>query len=305
MLNGIINIYKERGYTSHDVVAKARGILGIRKIGHTGTLDPEARGVLPICIGKATKVSEILLNADKRYTANVCLGVTTTTEDATGEIIEEKPIDLTKEQIEEVVGSFIGQYEQVPPMYSALKVNGKKLYELAREGKEVKRKARKVTIYECKVVEYISPSEFVLDVKCSKGTYVRTLCSDIGNKLGTGAHMKSLLRTEVANFNLSNSITLSQLEELMKQGRVESVLTEIDKMFLDLPKLHVKTKGNNYLYNGNQLSEDLIIGDVDTNLHKKVRIYDYEGVFVGIYTIKQRSSNIYFIPQKMFLSRNI
>lgn len=304
-MNGIINIYKERGYTSHDVVAKARGILGIRKIGHTGTLDPEARGVLPICIGKATKVSEILLNADKRYTANVCLGVTTTTEDATGEIIEEKPIDLTKEQIEEVVGSFIGQYEQVPPMYSALKVNGKKLYELAREGKEVKRKARKVTIYECKVVEYISPSEFVLDVKCSKGTYVRTLCSDIGNKLGTGAHMKSLLRTEVANFNLSNSITLSQLEELMKQGRVESVLTEIDKMFLDLPKLHVKTKGNNYLYNGNQLSEDLIIGDVDTNLHKKVRIYDYEGVFVGIYTIKQRSSNIYFIPQKMFLSRNI
>lgn len=304
-MNGIINIYKERGYTSHDVVAKARGILGIRKIGHTGTLDPEARGVLPICIGKATKVSEILLNADKRYTANVCLGVTTTTEDATGEIIEEKPVDLTKEQIEEVVGSFIGQYEQVPPMYSALKVNGKKLYELAREGKEVKRKARKVTIYECKVVEYISPSEFVLDVKCSKGTYVRTLCSDIGNKLGTGAHMKSLLRTEVANFNLSNSITLSQLEELMKQGRVESVLTEIDKMFLDLPKLHVKTKGNNYLYNGNQLSEDLIIGDVDTNLHKKVRIYDYEGVFVGIYTIKQRSSNIYFIPQKMFLSRNI
>ena len=291
-MNGIINIYKERGYTSHDVVAKARGILGIRKIGHTGTLDPEAEGVLPICIGKATKVSEILLNEDKRYVANVCLGITTTTEDATGEIIKERPVDLTKGQIEEVVESFIGQYEQIPPMYSALKVNGKKLYELAREGKEVKRKPRQVIIYDCKVIEYISPCEFVLDVKCSKGTYVRTLCSDIGEKLGTGAHMKSLLRTEVARFNISKSITLSQLEELMKQGKVESAFTEIDKMFLDLPKLHVKTKGNNYLYNGNQLSENLIIGDVDINLHKKVRIYDYEGVFVGIYTIRQEDSRI-------------
>lgn len=302
-MNGIINIYKERGYTSHDVVAKVRGILQTRKVGHTGTLDPEAEGVLPICVGRATKAAEFLLNADKQYVATVSLGVTTTTEDATGEILEEKPVHVTKAQIEEVVTSFVGVSNQIPPMYSALKVDGKKLYELAREGVVVEREPREIKIHHCHIVDHISPSEFVIDVKCSKGTYIRTVCSDIGEKLGTGAHMKSLVRTKVGDFELSDSVTLSGLEELKKNDNIESALLEVDRIFLDLPKLHVKSSGNKYLYNGNQLREDLITEKVDINLHQRVRIYDFENVFAGVYLLKQRESSVYFTPEKMFLSQ--
>lgn len=301
MLSGIINIYKEAGFTSHDVVAKARGILRMKRIGHTGTLDPEAEGVLPICVGTATKASEILIEADKRYVATVTLGVTTTTEDATGEVLETKPVKVSKDQIQAAVGSFKGQQMQTPPMYSALKVGGKKLYELAREGIEVERKSRQVTIYACKVIDYISPSEFVIDVKCSKGTYIRTLCKDIGEILGTGAHMKSLLRTEVGDFNLDNSITLAQLGQLKEEDKIEACLIPTDQLFIHLPALHVKASGNKFLYNGNQLKENLILEDVDIKQHEKVRTYDFENVFIGIYKIKQIESRIYFTPDKMFL----
>lgn len=302
-MNGIINIYKELGFTSHDVVAKARGILKMKRIGHTGTLDPQAEGVLPICVGVATKASDLLTNKDKRYVATVTLGVTTTTEDATGEIIDTKPVDVTKKQIQEVVDSFIGTYMQTPPMYSALKVNGKKLYELAREGVVVERKSREIKIYECNITKYLSPSEFVIDVKCSKGTYIRTLCKDIGDALGTGAHMKSLQRTEVGNFNIGNSITLSQLEKLKEDDDLESCLIKTDQLFLDLPALHVKSSGNKYLYNGNELRENLITEKVDLTLHQRVRIYDFEKLFIGVYKIKQIESDIYFTPEKIFLSR--
>ncbi len=304
-MNGIINIYKELGYTSHDVVAKARGILKMKRIGHTGTLDPQAEGVLPICVGVATKASDLLTNKDKRYVATVALGVTTTTEDATGEILEERPVNVTKEQIQKVVDSFIGKYMQTPPMYSALKVNGKKLYELAREGVVVERKSREIKIYECNITEWLSASEFVIDVKCSKGTYIRTLCKDIGDALGTGAHMKALLRTQVGEFNLSNSITLSELEKLKEEDNLSSCLIKTDKLFQDLPALHVKSNANKYLYNGNQLKESQIIEKVDIELHERVRIYDFEKLFIGIYKIKQIESNIYFTPEKIFLSRGI
>ncbi|HHX59629.1 MAG TPA: tRNA pseudouridine(55) synthase TruB [Epulopiscium sp.] len=304
-MNGIINIYKELGYTSHDVVAKARGILKVKRIGHTGTLDPQAEGVLPICVGVATKAADLLTNKDKRYVATVALGATTTTEDATGEILEEKPVDVTKEQIQKAVDSFVGSYMQTPPMYSALKVNGKKLYELAREGIVIDRKSREIMIYECNIIEYISPSEFVIDVKCSKGTYIRTLCKDIGEALGTGAHMKTLIRTQVGNFNVANSIKLSELEKLRDDDQIESCLIQTDQLFLELPKLQVKPSGNKYLYNGNQLQEDLIIEEVHIKLHNRVRIYDFENVFIGIYKIKQIESNIYFTPEKIFLSRGI
>ena len=180
-MNGIINVYKERGFTSHDVVAKLRGILHMKKIGHTGTLDPDATGVLPVCIGKATKVCGLLTDKDKTYRAVVKLGVTTNTEDMTGEILAKHPVSVTKEQIEMAVSKFAGEIEQIPPMYSAIKINGKKLYELARQGKEVERKARKVTIYEIKVLSIdFSENEFTMEVSCSKGTYIRTLCKDIG-----------------------------------------------------------------------------------------------------------------------------
>ena len=304
-MDGIINIYKERGYTSHDVVAKSRGILRIKKIGHTGTLDPDAEGVLPICIGKATKAADLLTNKDKRYVATVSLGVTTTTEDASGEVLETKPVNATKEQIEEAVSSFIGPYMQVPPMYSALKVKGKKLYELARQGIVIERKSREITIYECQITDFISSQEFVIDVKCSKGTYIRTLCADIGAYLGCGAHMKSLVRTQVGDFDIANSITLSQLEELKQAGNVESCLVETDQLFLHLPELHVKPSGNKALYNGNKLKEDMIIENVHIDLHEKVRIYDANNVFIGIYGMKQLENNIYFSAEKIFLSTNI
>lgn len=303
-MNGIINIYKERGYTSHDVVAKMRGILQIRKIGHTGTLDPEAEGVLPICIGRATKISELLTNKDKRYIATVHLGTTTTTEDATGDIIEEKDVIVTKEQITQVVDSFIGEYMQTPPMYSALRVQGRRLYELAREGVEVERKPRPVTIYECNIIDFISPYEFTIDVKCSKGTYIRTLCSDIGKVLGCGAHMKTLMRTQVGDFNISSSITLSKLEIIKEEGKLDSYVIPIDKLFLDLPAVHVKEGANKYLYNGNRLQESAIIEKINIISSQKVRIYDSKNVFIGIYMYKEIGNNKYFIPEKIFLLLN-
>lgn len=205
MIHGIINIYKEKGFTSHDVVAKARGILREKKIGHTGTLDPEAEGVLPICIGKATKVVPYLTDADKCYEAEVILGAYTTTEDATGEILETFPVEVGRDAIEEVVSTFIGDYTQIPPMYSAIKVGGVRLYELARQGKVVERPARDVKIYDCQITEWISKERFRIRVNCSKGTYIRTLCTDIGKKLGCGAHMGELLRTKVGAYTLEQS----------------------------------------------------------------------------------------------------
>lgn len=302
-MNGIINIYKEQGYTSHDVVAKARGILQIKKIGHTGTLDPQAEGVLPICIGKATKASELLMNQDKRYVATVSLGIATTTEDAWGEIIETKQVSVTKEKIQEAVNSFLGPSMQIPPMYSALKVKGKKLYELARQGLVIERKSRPITIYDCQITEYISPKEFIIDVKCSKGTYIRTLCADIGKYLGCGAHMKALVRTKVGDFDIANSITLSQLERLKETENIQPYLVEIDQLFLHLPKLNVTANNNKYLYNGNRLQKTMFIQQIDEKHHDKVRIYDEDNVFIGVYRMEKLENNIYFIPENIFFSQ--
>ena len=183
MIHGIINVYKEKGFTSHDVVAKLRGIVGQKKIGHTGTLDPDATGVLPVCLGKATKLCDLLTDKDKTYEAVMLLGMTTDTQDITGRILEEKSTEtLTADKVREVIESFIGDYDQIPPMYSALKVNGKKLYELAREGKVVERKARPVKILDIRIIEMDLP-RVRMEVSCSKGTYIRTLCHDIGEQL--------------------------------------------------------------------------------------------------------------------------
>ena len=198
MIHGIINVYKEKGFTSHDVVAKLRGIVGQKKIGHTGTLDPDATGVLPVCLGKATKLCDLLTDKDKTYEAVMLLGMTTDTQDVTGRILEEKSTEtLTADKVREVIESFIGDYDQIPPMYSALKVNGKKLYELAREGKVVERKARPVKILDIRIIEMNLP-RVRMEVSCSKGTYIRTLCHDIGEQLGCGGCMESLIRTRVS-----------------------------------------------------------------------------------------------------------
>lgn len=256
-MDGILNIYKEQGYTSHDVVAKLRGILHQKKIGHTGTLDPDAVGVLPVCCGKATKVCELLTGKEKSYRAVCKLGVETDTQDMSGRILEQREYQsITVEQLEACLECFRGEIMQVPPMYSALKVNGKKLYELAREGKTVERKPRPVQIYELALLEIdLEKGEFTLDVTCSKGTYIRTLCHDIGQKLGCLAAMKSLVRTRVSVFLLDEALTLSQIEERMKKNPelVEEVLHPVDSLFPAYPKLQIKEKYAGKLANGNPL----------------------------------------------------
>lgn len=298
MIHGIINIYKEKGYTSHDVVAKARGILRERKIGHTGTLDPEAEGVLPICIGKATKVVPYLTDADKCYEAEVILGAYTTTEDVTGEVVESHEVNVTKEQIQQVVDSFNGEYTQIPPMYSAIKVNGVRLYELARKGIVIERPERKVYIYKCEIIEWLTPKTFKIRVNCSKGTYIRTLCTDIGRKLGCGAYMGALLRTKVGSYELDQSITLSQLETV--RDHLEGHLHTLDTVFGKYPKAYAKEEAEKALYNGNKLAFS-DISEVDMAEGELVRIFDKEERFIGIYKVDQETSSL--TVDKMFFSR--
>ena len=281
MLNGIISIYKKKGFTSHDVVAKARGILRERKIGHTGTLDPDAEGVLPICIGAATKAVNYLADADKCYEAEVILGATTTTEDATGEILEEKEVNVTKEQIEAVVASFIGNYVQTPPMYSAIKVNGVRLYELARQGIVIERPSREVIIYSCNIIEWIDEKRFRIRVKCSKGTYIRTLCTDIGKALGCGAHMGYLLRTQVGAFTLNQSITLDELE--IHKAEINSYLHSLEVLFAHYKKAQIKESGQKYLANGNPLSPNHLKEKIDYSDGAFIRIYNQDEKFVALY----------------------
>ena len=234
MMNGIINIYKEKGFTSFDVVAKLRGILKTRKIGHTGTLDPDAEGVLPVCVGKATKICELLTDKTKEYEAVMLLGRTTDTQDVTGETLTQQEVRCSAKEVEKAVLSFAGDYMQVPPMYSAIKINGQKLYDLARQGREVERKPRSVTFYELELLEQVSETDFLLRCLCSKGTYIRTLCHDIGQALGCGGCMSSLRRTMAAGFTLAECRTI---EEVQQQG--ESLLAATDSLFRQYPAYRI------------------------------------------------------------------
>lgn len=281
LTSGIISIYKKRGFTSHDVVAKARGILRERRIGHTGTLDPEAEGVLPLCIGTATKVVPYLADADKCYEAEVILGATTTTEDATGEILTQQEVSVTQAEIKRVVDSFIGEYVQTPPMYSAIKVNGVRLYELARQGIEVERPSRKVIIYSCDIIEWIDEKRFRIRVNCSKGTYIRTLCTDIGKALGCGAHMGYLLRTRVGAFTLENSLTLEQLEQHKED--VSSFMHGLEEIFSDYPKVCINELGQKYLSNGNPLKKQHLMQNDAYEDGAVIRIYDVQNEFRALY----------------------
>lgn len=280
MYHGIINIYKEKGFTSHDVIAKMRGICKQKKIGHTGTLDPDAVGVLPVCLGAATKLCDMLTDRNKEYIAVLRLGVTTDTQDISGRVLEEKEVTVSKETVQEVILSFLGNQLQVPPMYSALKVNGKKLYELAREGKEVERLPRPVSIYEIEILGENMP-EFTIRVACSKGTYIRTLCHDIGQKLGCGAIMTALTRTRVGEFPIEKAYTLSKIQQLSDEGRLWEILVPIEKVFEHFPSVTVKKDASKALLNGNQLKMEEI--EKPTDIMEKVRVYDSEGKFYGIY----------------------
>lgn len=297
-MDGILNIYKEKGFTSHDVVAKLRGICKQKKIGHTGTLDPDAVGVLPVCLGKATKVCDLLTDKNKTYEAVLKLGFETDTQDMTGEILKELPVTANRDEIESAIMSFVGPYSQIPPMYSALKVNGKKLYELAREGKVVERKAREVEIFEI-IIHDIDMDEktVTMSVTCSKGTYIRTLCNDIGEKLGCGGAMAALKRTKVSRFVLEDSLTLAQVEELVKAGEIEKHLIQVDSLFEHLEAVTVSKQYQKYVENGNKLDVKQLTGPVTMQLHKEFRVYDENSRFVGIFEAENRRT---LKPKKMF-----
>lgn len=295
MINGIINVYKEKDFTSHDVVAKLRGILKQKKIGHTGTLDPQATGVLPVCLGKGTKLCDMLTEHDKEYEAVMVLGITTDTEDMTGKVLQEREVNVQEEEVREAINSFLGDYWQVPPMYSALKVNGRKLYDYARAGIEIERKSRLVEILDIQITD-ISLPKVTFRVKCSKGTYIRTLCKDIGEKLGCGACMEELKRTQVGIFNIDKALTLSQIEQLVKDNKIDEIVYDIDEMFGNLSKFVIDEKYNKYLYNGNALKKEWVL-DSD-NIEDRIRIYDYLGKFYGIYKYDKMRKE--YKPEKIF-----
>ena len=248
MINGVINIYKERGFTSHDVVAKLRGILKQKKIGHTGTLDPDAEGVLPVCLGKGTRLCDMLTDHSKVYEAVLLLGQSTDTQDVSGTVLQEASVEVSEEEVREAIMSFVGPYDQIPPMYSALKVNGQKLCDLARAGKEVERKARPVEIYEIQIEEIYLP-RVRMTVSCSKGTYIRTLCHDIGEKLKCHGCMESLLRTRVGQFQLKDSLTLAQVETYRDENRVSEIVMPVDQVFSDCPVLKLTKEAAKLGYN--------------------------------------------------------
>ena len=269
-MDGIINVYKPCGMTSHDVVNRIRKIAGTKKVGHTGTLDPDAEGVLPICINRATKTADMLTASDKRYTASFKLGIVTDTLDIGGSILECRETAVSKEEIENAVMSFVGESEQIPPMYSAIKVGGKKLCDLARKGIEVERKPRKICIYEINILS-ITEDSFTIDVKCSKGTYIRTLGFDIGEKLGCGAVMTSLVRTQSSVFTADSSVKLNDLTP----DNYRDFVIPADRLF-DYDKITVKGDVLRKILNGNSVKFEGISDG------KMYRVYDENGRFLCI-----------------------
>lgn len=303
-MNGIINVYKEKDFTSFDVVAKLRGILKQKKIGHTGTLDPDAVGVLPVCLGSATKLCDMLTDKRKEYIAEFVLGKETDTQDISGQVLKESEVSCTEAEVREAVLSFIGDYEQLPPMYSAIKVDGKRLYELARQGKEVERKKRPVTFYEIEILKMELP--FVsIRVLCSKGTYIRTLCHDIGQKLGCGAAMTSLERTMSGQFTKENAYTLAEIEKLRDEEKLDTILMPVDTVFMDLPELIVTGEIEKKILNGNLIYKNECKKLGLTNCFSegdKIRVYKENNNscnFIAIYQYSKEKNGM--IPDKMFL----
>lgn len=296
-MDGIIVVHKEKGFTSFDVVAKLRGILKQKKIGHTGTLDPDATGVLPVCLGCATKLCDMLTDTTKVYEAELLLGVVTDTQDTSGALLVKREVTVTEEEVRKAIASFIGVQEQIPPMYSALKVDGKKLYELAREGKTVERKAREITIENIEILDIGLPKVRML-VTCSKGTYIRTLCNDIGEKLGCGGAMASLIRRKTAGFTLEEAKTLSEIEEIMKAGEIGILIKGVDTIFETYPKAYVKENALKAVQNGNHLFYNMLDTDAVNKQAEDIRIYDREGMFYGIYGYQAEKKA--FVPKKMF-----
>ena len=286
-MDGIIIINKTKGCTSHDIVYKIKKMLN-KKVGHTGTLDPMAEGVLPILIGKGTQLSKYLINHDKKYIVELQLGIKTDTADSEGKIIEEKTVNktkLSKENITNVLQTFIGKQEQIPPIYSAIKVNGKKLYEYARKGQEVELKPRQIEIYDIKLIDYsMDEKQIKFEVFCGKGTYIRSLCEDIATKFETFGYMKSLKRTQVGNFKIDNSITIEELKNLIENNENDDILKNkiitVEEIFEKFQSINLDEKKLEMFLNGVMLTQNL-----DEGVYK---IYNKNSEFIGTGTIKNK-----------------
>lgn len=298
-LTGVLAVYKPAGFTSHDVVAKARRILGMKRIGHTGTLDPQVTGVLPLCLGRATRVVEYIQELPKEYVATLRLGLSSDTEDLTGTITDSvDEVKVTEAEVLEVLNSFKGVISQVPPMYSAVKVDGKRLYELAREGKTVERKSREVEIYEIEMQEMVwngNYPDITFRVMCSKGTYIRTLCVDIGRALGLPGVMVKLTRTMSAGISASHCLTLEEIAEHKAAGTLEDHLIAADEAITHLPRHTVLEEKKKAALQGQRLSKRYVTPEVFSSGH--FRLYDLQGEFLGIYELDEAGA---IAPVKVF-----
>ena len=279
MYNGILLLNKEPGFTSHDAVAKLRGILRFRRIGHAGTLDPMAQGLLVMLLGKATRASEYASGAEKEYIADFILGVETDTQDTTGNVLAEAPVDVTETQLRQALSSFEGGYDQVPPMYSAIQKDGVRLYDLARKGKEVERESRFISLPLLELLSFEAPRG-KLRVRCSKGTYIRTLCHDLGQRLGCGGAMSALTRVQAGDFSLENALTLGEVEQLTKEGALQQHILPVDRLFASLPAVTLTEEGAKRARNGAHAAQKhLLTGEIPP-VDSLCRVYTPEGKFL-------------------------
>lgn len=299
-LTGVLCIQKPQKFTSFDVIAKLRGISGTRKIGHSGTLDPMATGVLPIFFGNATKACDLLPNGDKRYTAGVRFGLTSDTQDIWGNLASENSAPLSREALEAALPRFTGTISQLPPMYSAVQVNGQRLYDLARKGVEIARTPREITIYKLELLSYDEEKrEAVLDVCCSKGTYIRTLCHDLGEYLGMGAVMSSLIRTEAAGFTLQDCVTLEEAQNAALENRFPELLLPVERIFSDLPVIRLSEVQTRMFTNGVRLDLNRIRCAKIPGNHS---VYGWDGTFLGLAACDFEKMEL--VMQKLFTQRS-
>ena len=291
-MNGILLVDKPGDWTSNDVVQKLRGILHERRIGHAGTLDPMATGLLTVFVGRATRAVEFAEADAKRYRAALRLGLATDTQDITGTGLRQEAPDMTREALEQALKGFRGEIRQIPPMYSAVKVNGERLYKLARRGETVERAARTVTIHGLDLLGR-EGEDWILDIRCSKGTYIRTLCDDIGRKLCCGGCMEELTRTASGQFRIGDAVTLGALRESCDAGEPERYLIPVDRVLADHPAVSSDPEGDRFLHNGNPVAVEFIHPETG----EICRVYDSSGQFTGLY----RKAGNYYRPEKMFL----
>lgn len=308
-LSGILNVLKPPGMTSFDVVGYLRSLLKIKRIGHTGTLDPAAVGVLPICIGRATKAIEYLTDKDKCYRAELTLGTVTDTQDSTGTVLETCKVEVGPVEIRKTVDSFTGKYMQTPPMYSAVKVGGKKLYELARQGITIERKPREIEIYSINILDInmknggkkdeegsLNQPTVLFDVECSKGAYIRTLCADIGEKLGCGGIMSFLVRMKAGVFDISSALTLETINRLVEDGRIAEKLIQVDTVFSGLKSITLTGAHEKKVLNG-------AVAEIDSSLFntgETVRMYNTDNVFLGLGRVLTGQGNLLLKHEKLF-----